>query len=140
MNTCRGRVALLKSRRLGMELEQAHDGGSIHVFKQIRSLQENGFEVDAFTRNESGRDRPPIEVYPGIRIWHVDFTPCDSKDLFVRDFVEGRSFVQGVISCPGFAAAAFDAIQIHHWTSGVNIYDLLPETIPIVFTAPLAAF
>ncbi len=131
------RVALLKSRRLAIELDQAYDGGSVHVVKQIKSLCANGYEVDAFARSETGRNQPPVEISSKLRVWHVAFTPCDSKDFFVRDLIEGRSFVQNVLASSGFAAAHFDAIQIHHWTSGVNIHEALPETIPIAFTPHL---
>lgn len=133
----RPRVALLKSRRLAVEVGHAYDGGSVHVVKQLQALAANGYEVDVFTRSESAAECSPIEVFPGIHVWCVRFVPSDSRDLFIRDFEEGRSFVDGVLGSPGFAAASFDAIQIHHWTSGVDIAESLPEAIPIVFTPHL---
>lgn len=133
------RIALLKSRRLAHELGQAHDGGTVHVVKQLEALIAAGFEIDLFTRNEARETAGTIEVMAGFRLWRIPFTRSKSRDLFLRDLEEGRSFVEGVLACPGFSAASFDAVVLHHWTSGVDIAASLPETLPLLFTPHLLA-
>jgi D-inositol-3-phosphate glycosyltransferase len=133
------RIALLKSRRLSHELGGAHDGGSVHVVKQLEALVAGGAEIDLFTRNEAPGEAALVETLPGFRLWRVPFSRSSSQDLFIRDFEEGRSFVGAVLSCPGFSASSFDAVILHHWTSGVDIGDSLPEGLPLLFTPHLLA-
>jgi len=132
-------VAILKSRRVASTLQAVEDGGSIHVLKQIEALCLAGHEVDVFTRAESGADRTPRQLACGARLWRVPYEPSSSPHILWRDLAEGRSFVRGVAESPGFAAAAFDVVHVHHWTSGVGLGDYVPDKMPIAFTPHLLA-
>lgn len=133
------RVALLKSRMLAFDLHEVQDGGSMHVVKQLDALLDEGHEVDAFTRAPDLIDRAPTSNPSGVRLWEIGYERSESSEVLQRDLHEGQSFVRGVLASPGFAAAAFDILQLHHWTSGAGLLDCVPESLPIVFTPHLLA-
>lgn len=131
------RIAILKSRRFPLSRDASYDGGSIHVSRQIEWLLADGHRVDAFTRREDHSERDYEELRERLALWRVGFEQSKSGNIFVRDFEEGKSFVEGVHCCPGFSAAQYDLIIVHHWTSGVGLFDYVASKVPVVFTPHL---
>lgn len=112
----------------------------MNAARAVTELRRRGHEVHVFTRStgdSGGEVRPMRRIDGGASVWEVNYQASDATDVFLRDFYEGASFVRGLAACPVFAASSFDAVHVHHWTSGIGLDEVLPQEVPLVFTPHL---
>jgi len=130
-------VCVLKSRKYPLGEKNIVDGGTLNARAIVSELQRNGYNVEVFTRNE-GHELAVVNQ-PGIRIFRVPFIRSAKQDVLLRDYDEGKSFVEGVISHGAFRPEKYTCIHTHHWTSGVGLESRIPAQAKLIHTPHLLA-
>ncbi|OGE82487.1 MAG: hypothetical protein A3B10_00220 [Candidatus Doudnabacteria bacterium RIFCSPLOWO2_01_FULL_44_21] len=130
-------VCVIKSRKYPLEEKNIVDGGTLNAHVIVNELRRNGYNIEVFTRNE-GQESTLVEQ-PGIRVFRVPFLCSASHDVLLRDYEEGKSFVENVISHDAFRPEKYACIHTHHWTSGVGIEQCIPAQTKLIHTPHLLA-
>lgn len=130
-------VCVIKSRKYPLGEKSIVDGGTLNAHVIVSELQRTGCNVEVFTRDE---EREQIAVnQSGVRIFRVPFIRSAKRDVLLRDYDEGKSFVEGVISHSAFKPEKYSCIHTHHWTSGVGLASRIPAQTKLIHTPHLLA-
>jgi len=130
-------VCIIKSRKYPLGEKDIVDGGTFNAYVIANELQRNGYNIEVFTRNEGNEQE--VVNQPGVRIFRVPFMRSANSNVLIRDYDEGKSFVEGVISHSEFKPAKYTCIHTHHWTSGVNLESSIPAHTKLIHTPHLLA-
>lgn len=130
-------VCIIKSRKYPLGEKDIIDGGTFNAYVIASELQRSGYNIEVFTRNE-GNEQDVISQ-PGIRIFRVPFIRSANSNVLIRDYEEGKSFVESVISHNEFNPEKYTCIHTHHWTSGVCLESHIPAHTKLIHTPHLLA-
>lgn len=130
-------VCVIKSRKYPLGEKDIVDGGTLNAHVIVSELQRSGYNVEVFTRDE-GNEQKEINQ-PGIRIFRVPFMRSANSNMLLRDYEEGKSFVEGVISHGAFRPEKYVCIHTHHWTSGVGLESHISAQVKLIHTPHLLA-
>jgi D-inositol-3-phosphate glycosyltransferase len=129
------RIAMLSVHTSPLAQPGSGDGGGMNVY--VRSLASAlagaGVECDLLTRCDDPRQRPVVEVEPGVRVVHLRAgpqVPIDKRDLreLVDPLVDAAR--AHLVEHPGF-----DGIHANYWISGEVGHRLKHELeLPLVTT------
>lgn len=130
-------VCIIKSRKYPLEEKDIVDGGTFNVYVIANELRRLGYNIEVFTRDEGNGQS--IITQPGIRIFQVPFVRSTNTTVLVRDYEEGKSFMENVISHSEFKPEKYICIHTHHWTSGINLAEHIPTETKLIHTSHLLA-
>lgn len=130
-------VCIIKSRKYPLGEKDVVDGGTFNVHVIASELHRSGYNIEVFTRNE-GNEQDVISQ-PGIRIFRVPFIRSVNSNVLIRDYEEGKSFVESVISHSEFKPKKYICIHTHHWTSGVGLESHITAHTKLIHTPHLLA-
>jgi glycosyltransferase involved in cell wall biosynthesis len=130
-------ICVIKSRKYPLGEKDIVDGGTLNAHTIVSELRCNGYDIEVFTRNE-GNEQEVVNQH-GLRIFRVPFTRSANSNVLIRDYEEGKSFVEGVISHSEFKPEKYTCIHTHHWTSGVGLEFHIPAQIKLIHTPHLLA-
>lgn len=130
-------VCVIKSRKYPLGEQDVVDGGTLNAHVIVSELRRSGHNIEVFTRDEG--DEQKVVHQPGIRVFRVPFIRSVNSNMLLRDYEEGRSFVEGVISHGAFKPEKYARIHTHHWTSGVGLEPHIPAQTKLIHTPHLLA-
>ncbi|MEK9208228.1 MAG: glycosyltransferase, partial [Patescibacteria group bacterium] len=130
-------VCIIKSRKYPLGEKDIVDGGTFNAHVIASELQRSGYNIEVFTRNE-GNEQGVVNQQ-GIRIFRVPFIRSANSNVLIRDYEEGKSFVESVISHSEFNPEKYTCIHTHHWTSGVGLESHIPAHTKLIHTPHLLA-
>lgn len=130
-------VCVIKSRKYPLGEQDVVDGGTLNTHVIVSELRRSGHNIEVFTRDEGNEQR--VVHQPGIRVFRVPFIRSVNNNVLLRDYEEGRSFVEGVISHSAFKPEKYACIHAHHWTSGVGLESRIPVQTKFIHTPHLLA-
>lgn len=130
-------VCIIKSRKYPLEEKDIIDGGTLNTHIIVSELRRRGYDIEVFTRNE-GYEQEVVDQ-PGICVFRVPFARSPMQNVLIRDYEEGKSFVEGVISHGSFKPEKYACIHTHHWTSGVGLAPHIPKQTLLIHTPHLLA-
>lgn len=124
-------------RRYPIEEKDISDGGTLNIYVVVHELLRSGYNIEVFTRNE-GNGKEVVEL-PGLRVYRVPFARFTNRNVLIRDYEEGKSFVGGVVAHDGFRPNAYTCIHTHHWTNGVGLESRIQANVRLIHTPHLLA-
>jgi glycosyltransferase involved in cell wall biosynthesis len=130
-------VCVIKSRKYPLSESDIVDGGTLNAFVIVKELLRKGYDVEVFTRQEEGEGE--LVEQPGIRVYRIPFARSLQQNVLLRDYEEGRSFVEGVLLHQAFKPERYACVHTHHWTSGVNLALGIPKQTKLIHTPHLLA-
>ncbi len=130
-------VCVIKSRKYPLEEKNIVDGGTLNAHVIVSELQHNGYNIEVFTRDEEHEQTTNNQTR--IRVFRVPFVHSAKQDILYRDYEEGRSFVEGLISHSAFRPEQYLCIHTHHWTSGIGLESHIPAQTRLIHTPHLLA-
>ncbi len=130
-------VCVIKSRKYPLGEGDIVDGGTLNAHVIVGELRRSGYDVEVFTRDE-GNEQAVVNQ-PGTRVFRVPFVRSASANVLLRDYEEGESFVEGVLSHREFKPERYACIHTHHWTSGVGLGSRIPAQTKLIHTPHLLA-
>lgn len=130
-------VCIIKSRKYPIEEKDISDGGTLNVYMIARELICQGYHLDIFTRNEGGEEE--LTELPQMRVLRIPFVRSSSNDVLVRDYEEGKSFVENMVRHKEFKPSKYSCIHTHHWTSGILLESYIGSSIKLIHTPHLLA-
>lgn len=130
-------ICIIKSRKYPLGENDIVDGGTLNAYSIVSELRRRGYDIEVFTRQEAGET--DVVRQSGICMYRVPFARSVQRNVLLRDYEEGKSFVEGVLSHEAFKPEKYGCVHTHHWTSGVGIASGISKQTKLIHTPHLLA-